>query len=133
VLDNDSTVRGRFIRLFPFYYGWIILIVGSIGVLASIPGQTMGVSVFTDHFIEHLQLSRVRISTAYMIGTLTSSLVIPRAGVFYDRMGARLTASIAAISLALFLLGSNWIFWNKIFRARNYYHRFTWYGCAMVQ
>jgi MFS family permease len=64
----------------------------------------MGVSVFTDHFIEHLQLSRVRISTAYMIGTLTSSLVIPRAGVFYDRMGARLTASIAAISLALFLL-----------------------------
>ena len=104
MLDSDSQVRGRFIRLFPFYYGWIILMVGSIGVLASIPGQTMGVSVFTDHFIEHLQLSRVRISTAYMIGTLTSSLVIPRAGVFYDRMGARLTASIAAIFLALFLL-----------------------------
>ncbi len=59
--------------IFPFYYGWIILVVASIGVLASIPGQTMGVSVFTDYYISNLSISRVELSTAYMIGTLISS------------------------------------------------------------
>jgi len=89
---------------FPFYYGWIILFIGSIGVLASIPGQTMGVSVFTDYYIRNLQITRVEISTAYMIGTLASSLLISYAGIFFDRYGARVVASIASIFLGLFIL-----------------------------
>lgn len=88
----------------PFYYGWIILLAGSIGVLASIPGQTMGVSVFTDHLMEALGLSRVGISSAYMAGTLISSLIIPYAGVLFDRYGARIVAAIASVMLSLFLL-----------------------------
>lgn len=88
----------------PFYYGWIILFAGSIGVLASIPGQTMGVSVFTDHLMEALGLSRVGISSAYMAGTLISSLIIPYAGVLFDRYGARIVAAIASVMLSLFLL-----------------------------
>jgi OFA family oxalate/formate antiporter-like MFS transporter len=51
----------------------VILIVGSLGVILSIPGQTAGVSVYTDHLIKNLALSRVAISFAYLIGTLTSS------------------------------------------------------------
>ena len=105
---DDSSVgsrrRNQIVSRLPFYYGWIILAVGSLGVLASIPGQTMGVSVFTDHFIQNLQLSRVSISTAYMVGTLASSLLIPRAGALYDIYGARIAASIAAVALAGFLL-----------------------------
>ena len=50
-----------FISTLPFYYGWVILVVAAIGVLASIPGQTMGVSVFTDHYIRELSLPTVRI------------------------------------------------------------------------
>ncbi len=88
----------------PFYYGWIILIVGSLGVLASIPGQTMGVSVFTDYYISNLQISRVEISTAYMIGTLASSLLISSAGIFFDKYGARTVAAISTVFLSLFLL-----------------------------
>ncbi len=104
--EDSSTWRGRpslIVSRMPFYYGWIILAVGSLGVLASVPGQTMGVSVFTDHFIEHLQLSRVSISSAYMAGTLASSLLIPRAGALYDVHGARIAASISAVALACFL------------------------------
>lgn len=98
--DRPYTIISKF----PFYYGWIILIVGSLGVIASVPGQTMGVSVFTDHIMEALGLSRVGISSAYMIGTLASSLIIPYAGILYDRWGARITASIAAFFLSVFLL-----------------------------
>jgi len=91
------------IKNFPFYYGWIILLVGSIGVLASIPGQTMGVSVFTDYYISNLDITRVQISTAYMIGTLASSLLIPYAGIYFDKLGARAVAAIAAAFLGVFL------------------------------
>ncbi len=97
------TPKSKIARL-PFYYGWVILVVGSIGILASIPGQTIGVSVFTDHIIEALNISRVSVSTAYMIGTLTSSLIIPFAGAFLDRRGVCVTGSLATIGLSVFLL-----------------------------
>lgn len=94
-------MKSRIIRIFPFYYGWIILIAGSLGVLFSIPGQTMGVSVFTDHLITNLHLSRVNISIAYMIGTLSSALLMTYAGKLYDRFGVRIVASTAALFLGL--------------------------------
>ena len=74
------------------------------GILFSIPGQTMGVSVYTDHLIDNLDLSRIEISTAYMIGTLISSLVMTRAGMFYDRFGARVAAAGSALGLGLCLI-----------------------------
>jgi len=64
----------------------------------------MGVSVYTDHLIANLGLSRIDISTAYMIGTLSSSLIMTRAGIFYDRFGARITAAGSALFLGLFLI-----------------------------
>ncbi len=64
----------------------------------------MGVSVFTDHLIKALSLTRVGVSASYMIGTLSSSLIIPFAGIFYDRKGARLTAGLATFFLSMFLL-----------------------------
>lgn len=88
----------------PFYYGWIVLIAGTIGVLMSIPGQTMGVSVFTDFLIESMEISRTGISTTYMIGTILSALLLGKAGLFYDRFGAKITASIAVTILALTLV-----------------------------
>ncbi len=63
---------------FPFFYGWIILAAGAVGVVMSIPGQTMGVSVFTDRLIDSLKISRLNLSLAYMIGTLSSSLLLSR-------------------------------------------------------
>ena len=103
IVIEPTTTKSRIARL-PFYYGWIILAVGAIGVLASIPGQTMKVSVFTDHIIEALNISRVSVSTAYMIGTLSSSLIIPFAGIFLDRRGVRLTGSLATVGLSISLL-----------------------------
>lgn len=35
-------------RRAPFFYGWVVVVASTIGVVMSIPGQTMGVSVFTD-------------------------------------------------------------------------------------
>lgn len=89
---------------FPFFYGYVVLFIGSIGVLASIPGQTVGVSVFTDPVKDALGLSRNQFSNAYMIGTLISAFFVSRAGVLFDRFGARYVAFFAAFFLGLSLL-----------------------------
>jgi len=64
----------------------------------------MGVSVFTNHLIEVLELTRMRISTSYMVGTLFSALLMTRAGRLYDRLGARTTAAGAVVFLSVCLL-----------------------------
>lgn len=86
------------------FYGWIILGAATIGILMSIPGQTAGVSVFTDYLLAATGLSRLALSNAYLIGTLTSGLLLPFGGVFIDRFGARLVVVAAALWLALTLM-----------------------------
>ncbi|MFT4721919.1 MAG: OFA family oxalate/formate antiporter-like MFS transporter, partial [Candidatus Azotimanducaceae bacterium] len=57
----------------PFFYGWVIWLLSTLGVLFSIPGQTMGMAVFTDAFIDGLGLTRTELSMAYLVGTVGSS------------------------------------------------------------
>ncbi|MBN2348268.1 MAG: MFS transporter [Bacteroidales bacterium] len=93
----------------PVFYGWIIILLGIIGMLMSIPGQTMGVSVFTDHLLEDYFISRSDISLAYLIGTILSGSLITFAGIFYDRYGARILAMFAS-----FMLGISLVYLTKI-------------------
>ncbi len=76
----------------------------TLGTLLSIPGQTMGVSVFTDYLIRDLDLSRNDLTSAYMIGTILSACVLPFAGCCFDRLGARVMIVIASLALGVTLL-----------------------------
>ncbi|MDG2125947.1 MAG: MFS transporter [Verrucomicrobiales bacterium] len=96
----------------PFFYGWVMVLAGTVGVVFSIPGQTMGVSVFTDVLIEELGLTRVELSSAYMVGTVGSGLTLPYLGRLFDRFGARkmVVGSALVTGVVLFYLsGSAWI------------------------
>ena len=88
----------------PVFYGWVIWGVTTLGILMSIPGQTAGMSVFTDYLLAATGLSRLALSNAYLMGTLASGLLLPMGGVFIDRFGARLVVVIAASWLALTLV-----------------------------
>ncbi len=85
------------------YYGYIVLIVGTFGVVMSVPGQTMGVSVYTDYLIEALGVNRVNLSMMYMFGTLSSALILPCAGRLLDQLGARFLGVLACCGLAFSL------------------------------
>lgn len=87
----------------PFFYGWGVLAVGTLGMVASAPGQTVGVSVFTDLLIEELGLTRTLLSLAYLFGTIGSALLLARAGRLYDYYGGRVVGTAAAGALALVL------------------------------
>ena len=91
-------------RSVPIFYGWVILVVTTLGIIMSIPGQTAGMSVFTDHLLSATGLSRLSLSNAYLIGTLTSGLLLPFGGVFIDRFGARIVVIGASFWLGLTLI-----------------------------
>lgn len=85
----------------PFFYGWVIWVLSTLGFLMSVPGQTMGMAVFTDTFIEHFELSRSQLSFAYLCGTVGSAVLLTRAGRLYDRVGARIMVVGSSVCLGL--------------------------------
>lgn len=91
-------------KQFPFFYGWVIAVITTVGTLFSLPGQTAGVSVFTDPVLAATGLSRVQLSSAYLVGTLGSGLLLPLGGRLMDRVGARLTVTLSSLGLGLTLL-----------------------------
>jgi len=59
------------------FSGWRILILATIAMGMTGPGQTLGVSVFIDHFAADLELWRYAVSARYAVGPLTGSLLLP--------------------------------------------------------
>ncbi len=89
---------------FPFFYGWVIVIIATLSIICSIPGQTAGVGIFTDYIINSIGVSRNQLSLAYMIGTLISGFLLPFAGRLLDFIGVRLMGIFASMGLALSLI-----------------------------
>ncbi len=71
------------------FSGWRILALAIVTGALTGPGQTLGVSVFVDHFIADLGMSRSEVSTAYLIGTLVAAFGLPLVGQRIDSRGVR--------------------------------------------
>jgi len=87
-------------RRFP---GWRILGLAIVTAALTGPGQTIGVSVFVDHLIDDLGLTRSSVSTAYLIGTLTAAFALPVVGRQIDTRGVRLGMTAVGIGFAVSL------------------------------
>lgn len=112
------------------YYGYLVLIVGTLGVIMSVPGQTMGVSVYTDHLIDALQVNRVNLSMMYMFGTMSSAFILPYAGRILDKLGARFLGVLACcgLGLSLCLLSYSPIIVRKIVEVTQFEWRYVALG-----
>ncbi len=86
---------------FPFYYGWVITLVGSLGLVMTSPGQTYSISLFIEHFIQDLDLSRSLVSTLYTVATLSGSFMLPFVGRQIDRYGSRVITVLVVLLLGL--------------------------------
>jgi MFS transporter, OFA family, oxalate/formate antiporter len=91
----------RLINRTPFFYGWIIVIAGTFGLIMTGPGQTYAVSIFIEHFIHDLGLSRTLVSGLYGAGTLVGSFALPLIGREIDRRGSRPTGVAIALLFGL--------------------------------
>jgi len=70
------------------------------------PGQTIGVSAFTDDLIESLDASRPQVSVTYLIGTLTGAAALPFIGRWVDRAGIKHTLTIITVAFAIAVMAT---------------------------
>ncbi|MEX1249237.1 MAG: MFS transporter [Acidimicrobiia bacterium] len=101
--DSHETggLSSRLIDRIPFHYSWVVLAASMIGMAMTIPGQTVGVSVFLDPMIAELGVSRSAVSAVYMVGTVAGSLTLPFVGKAIDRHGPRRSVIVIAVAFGL--------------------------------
>ncbi|MFO7546540.1 MAG: MFS transporter [Trueperaceae bacterium] len=96
----EAPARSRVVASSPVYYGWVILLVGTFGLMMTTPGQTLGVSVFLDKIIEDLGTSRSVVSLLYTVGTMIAAFALPFIGRFIDIRGPRLAVAVITVAFA---------------------------------
>lgn len=106
---STSVQKSRLVHGVPFYYGWVVLTVATVGMAATLPAQTAGVSLFIDALIDDLGLSRSAVSWAYMVATVVGSLALPYVGRCLDRFGPRRTGVAVVLLLALTCAGMGYV------------------------
>ena len=107
--SHDTVVSSSLVRRSPFYYGWVVLAISTLGMAATLPGQTAGVSLFIDAFIEDLGLSRSAVSWFYTAATVLGSLALPLVGRLLDRYGPRRMAVVIIALFAASCIGMSWV------------------------
>lgn len=98
-----------FYKNLPFYYGWVVMPVATLGIIMSSPGQTFIISLFIEHFIADLTISRSLVSTLYSVATIAGSLALPYVGKQIDRRGSRLVMAMACAALGLACFYMGWV------------------------
>lgn len=78
-----------------------MLPVAILATAATIPGQTLGVSIFNSSFQSALGVSVSQLTGAYMIGTLIAAVPQPFIGGLMDRFGIRRVMIIAVLMLGI--------------------------------
>ena len=89
----------------PFFYGWVMMPVVLLTLVATMPGQTFGISVFYPYLRASLGLSASELSGAYMLGTLLASIPMTAVGGMMDRFGARRTLTVVVILFGITCIG----------------------------
>lgn len=89
------------------FYGWVMLGIAIAMALATMPSQTILVSLFNNSFREAMGLSVTQLSAAYTVGTILAAFPIAWVGRQADKHGLRIVVGIIIIVYAgsLILLG----------------------------
>ena len=84
-----------------FFYGWVIVGIGSLGIFASGAGQSHTFSPFIPVISKDLQISSTSITSAYMIATLFAAFLLPKMGKLVDKYGPRIVLIYTIILLGI--------------------------------
>lgn len=97
-IQNTCAIqKSRLVNQSPVFYGWIVMLAGTLGLIMTSPGQTYSVSIFIEHFIQDLGISRSLVSTLYTVGTLVGSFAMPIVGRQIDRRGSRMMVVVISV------------------------------------
>lgn len=105
-MGNTMRQEGKLIKTNQSAFGFWLLVVALGGIFAGLtaPGQTAGLSVFTDPVIEDLGITRAEISFSYLLATLVGAAALPITGKLMDKFGTRMIIQVSGLGLAGSLL-----------------------------
>lgn len=88
-------------------YGWVMVGVGALAMVATLPGRTHGLGMITERLLDDssLNLSRVGYGQMNLWATLLGALFCLGIGNFIDRFGLRIAAAVTMIPLGLVVIG----------------------------
>lgn len=121
----SQTIRSRAIERSPVFYGWVIWVVATLGIVATSPGQSFTVSLFIDHYIDEFYgqvntyltpfdvldplaasegLGRTIVSSLFSLGTFVAALSLTWVGKQVDRYGNRRVGFVVVVLFSLVLV-----------------------------
>lgn len=92
------------------YYGWMIVALAALAMVATLPGRTVGLGLITESLISEFGMTRTEYAKFNMIATLLGTAGALIAGPLTDRFGIRVTLSGTLILLGcLVMTMSQWM------------------------
>ncbi len=87
------------------FYGWLMVLVTTVVLVASSPGQTFGFTYFNPWLRRSLALSQTELSATYLLATLLAAIPLGYVGGLVDRVGLKrsMLTAVAAMSAACLL------------------------------
>lgn len=93
----------------PRFYGWVVVGLCFLCSMLSSPGQSFVLSLYLEHLITDLGLSRLELSSVYGAMTLLAALSMPFVGNLADRFEGK-----RFLAVVLFLLGLACLFFSQV-------------------
>jgi len=83
----------------PLFYGWLMLPLAMLVMIATSPGQTFGLTFFNAKFRAAFDLSQTGLSVTYLLATVVASFALPAIGGWVDRFGLRRSVLVAVSAM----------------------------------
>jgi MFS family permease len=87
-----------------FYYGWVVVGVAALEMVATLPGRTQGLGLITEPLLRDLGISRIAYAQINLVATLIGSLFCFGIGRLVDRRGSRMVSTGVSAALGLVVL-----------------------------
>ena len=91
------------------FYGWLIILVSSIGLFLGAPLLVFSFSVFFKPWVEDFHASRAAVSLAFSLLNLVGAFWLPVTGMLIDRFGAKRVILPSMVLYGLVLMSSLWV------------------------
>jgi MFS family permease len=97
----------------PFYYGWVVVVIAALAMVATLPGRTHGLGLIVEQLLSDLGIGRVEFGLLNLWATLVGAAFCLPVGRLIDQLGSRIVlattlACLAAVVLVMAAVPAGW-------------------------